>query len=103
MKITPGKQKGMQAVSNSRGVIAAAAMDQRGSLQKAIAKDRGVEKNAITQQMMEEFKTTVVRILSPHASAFLLDPEFGTPAAKARAKDCGLLLEIGRASCRERV
>ena len=32
MKITPGKQKGLEAVSNSRGVIAAAAMDQRGSL-----------------------------------------------------------------------
>ena len=34
MKITPGKQKGLKAVSDSRGVIAAAAMDQRGSLQK---------------------------------------------------------------------
>jgi tagatose 1,6-diphosphate aldolase len=82
----------MQSVSNSRGVIAAAAMDQRGSLQKAIAKDRGVEKNAITQQMMEEFKSAVVRVLSPYASAFLLDPEFGLPAAKVRAKNCGLLL-----------
>ena len=35
MKITPGKLAGMQAVSNDRGVIAAAAMDQRGSLKKA--------------------------------------------------------------------
>ena len=35
MKITPGKQKGMKAVSDSRGVIAAAAMDQRGSLKSA--------------------------------------------------------------------
>ena len=42
MKITPGKQKGMQAVSDSRGVIAAAAMDQRGSLMSAIAKAKGV-------------------------------------------------------------
>jgi tagatose 1,6-diphosphate aldolase len=92
MKMTPGKQKGLQSVSNSRGVIAAAAMDQRGSLQKAIAKDRGVDKNAITQQMMEEFKSAVVRVLSPYASAFLLDPEFGLPAAKIRAKNCGLLL-----------
>ena len=31
----------MKAVSNSRGVIAAAAMDQRGSLQKALAKAKG--------------------------------------------------------------
>ena len=34
MKLTPGKRKGLEAVSDSRGVIAAAAMDQRGSLQE---------------------------------------------------------------------
>ena len=44
MKITPGKQKGMKAVSNAGGVIAAAAMDQRGSLKSAIAKEKGVDK-----------------------------------------------------------
>jgi len=34
----------------------------------------------------------VVRILTPHASAILLDPEYGLEAAKARAKNAGLLL-----------
>ena len=92
MKITPGKQKGLQAVSDSRGVIAAAAMDQRGSLQKAIAKEKGVDASAITKQMMEEFKEAVVRVLTPHASAILLDPEYGLGPAKARAKNAGLLL-----------
>jgi tagatose 1,6-diphosphate aldolase len=33
----------MKRVSDSRGVIAAAAMDQRGSLQKALAKEKGAE------------------------------------------------------------
>lgn len=92
MKITPGKQKGLTAVSNSRGVIAAAAMDQRGSLRNSIAKDKGVDKSAVTPQMMSEFKEAVVRILTPHASAILLDPEFGLMAAKSRGKGCGLLL-----------
>jgi len=92
MKITPGKQKGLQAVSDSRGVIAAAAMDQRGSLKSAIAKDKGVDKSAVTSQMLEEFKSAVVRVLTPHASAILLDPEYGLPAAKLRAKNAGLLL-----------
>ena len=41
VKITPGKLAGMKAVSNDRGVIAAAAMDQRGSLKKALAKEKG--------------------------------------------------------------
>ena len=92
MKITNGKQKGLKAVSNERGVIAAAAMDQRGSLKSAIAKEKGVDKSAVTPAMLEEFKTAVVRVLTPYASAILLDPEYGLPAAKARAKNAGLLL-----------
>src|SRR5271168_681494 len=92
MKITPGKQKGLQAVSDSRGVIAAAAMDQRGSLKSAIAKEKNVDKKEVTARMLEEFKTAVARILTPHASAILLDPEYGLPAALARSKNSGLLL-----------
>jgi tagatose 1,6-diphosphate aldolase len=92
MKVTPGKQKGLEAVSDSRGVIAAAAMDQRGSLKTAIAKEKGIEKKDVTPQMLEEFKTAVVRVLTPYASAILLDPEYGLPAAKVRAKNAGLLL-----------
>ncbi|MGA7092250.1 MAG: tagatose 1,6-diphosphate aldolase [Candidatus Acidiferrales bacterium] len=92
MTITPGKQKGLKAVSDSRGVIAAAAMDQRGSLKSAIAKDKGIDKKDVTTQMLEEFKTAVVRVLTPHASAILLDPEFGLPAARARSSNAGLLL-----------
>jgi len=92
MKVTPGKQKGMKAVSDTRGVIAAAAMDQRGSLKSAIAKEKGIDKKDVSAQMLEEFKTTVVRVLTPHASAILLDPEYGLPAAKVRAPNAGLLL-----------
>jgi tagatose 1,6-diphosphate aldolase len=92
MKITPGKQKGMEAVSNSGGVIAAAAMDQRGSLKSAIEKDKGIDKKDVTTKMLEEFKTAVTKVLTPHASAILLDPEYGLPAASARAKNAGLLL-----------
>jgi tagatose 1,6-diphosphate aldolase len=92
MKVTPGKQKGLQAVSNTRGVIAAAAMDQRGSLKSAIAKEKGIDKKDVTPQMLEEFKTAVVRVLTPHASAILLDPEYGLSAARVRSKNAGLLL-----------
>jgi tagatose 1,6-diphosphate aldolase len=89
MKLTPGKLKGMKAVSDPRGVIAAAAMDQRGSLQKSLAKEKGGE---ITDAMMEEFKSIVTAVLTEHASAILLDPEWGLPASKRRAKNAGLLL-----------
>src|ERR1700722_2673497 len=92
MKVTPGKQKGINAVANSRGVIAAAAMDQRGSLKSAIAKEKDVDKKDVPAASLEEFKTAVTRILTPHASAILLDPEYGLPAALARSKNAGLLL-----------
>src|ERR1700761_7802049 len=92
MKLTEGKLKRMKALSNERGVIAAAAMDQRGSLQKSLAAARSVDVKEITLEMMSEFKTAVTRVLTPHASAILLDPEFGLEAARARASNAGLLL-----------
>ena len=92
MKLSEGKQKRLQALANDRGVIAAAAMDQRGSLQKSLAASRGVDVKEITPAMMSEFKVAVSKVLTPHASAILLDPEFGLDAAKARASNAGLLL-----------
>ena len=89
MKLTPGKLAGLKAVSNERGVIAAAAMDQRGSLQKSLAKEKGGEVN---DAMMEEFKVLVTEVLTQHASAILLDPEWGIPASKKRAKGAGLIM-----------
>jgi len=92
VSVSPGKLKHMNALSNDAGVIAAAAMDQRGSLAKSLASAKGVSQKEITDEMMQEFKTAVTRILTPHASAILLDPEWGLPAAKARSKNAGLLL-----------
>jgi tagatose 1,6-diphosphate aldolase len=87
--LTPGKLAGMKAVADGRGVIAAAAMDQRGSLQKALAKEKGGE---VDDAMMEEFKGLVTEVLTKHASAILLDPEWGLGPSKRRAKNSGLLL-----------
>ena len=87
MKITQGKLERLAAVSDRRGVIAAAAMDQRGSLQKSIAKEKGLDPKAVTPEMMAEFKVAVTRILTPYASAILLDPEFGLEAVKFKAKN----------------
>jgi len=92
MAILEGKLRHLKALSNNRGVIAAAAMDQRGSLQKAIAQAKGIDQKQVTDEMMSEFKTAVTKVLTPHASAILLDPEYGLPAAKARSSNAGLLL-----------
>jgi tagatose 1,6-diphosphate aldolase len=92
MALSAGKLKHLKALSNKNGIIAAAAMDQRGSLQKSLASAKGIDQKSVTPEMMEEFKTIVTRVLTPHASAILLDPEYGLPAAKARASNAGLLL-----------
>lgn len=88
MKLTPGKLAGLKAVSDQRGVIAAAAMDQRGSLQKSLASARGSTADA---HDLEVFKTLVTEVLTQHASAILLDPEYGLPATHHR-NGKGLLL-----------
>src|SRR4051812_48304705 len=79
----------MKAVSDARGVIAAAAMDQRGSLKKALAKERGGD---VSDRGLEEFKSPVTEGPTPPPSAIPLDPEWGIPASKRRAKNAGLLM-----------
>src|SRR3954471_716961 len=91
-----GKLNHMKALSNQAGVIAAAAMDQRGSLQKSVAAAKGIDPKQVTDEMMSEFKIAVTKVLTPHASAILLDPEYGLPAAKERSSDAGLLLAYER-------
>lgn len=90
--MTPAKTKHIEKLSNKKGIIAAAAMDQRGSLRKEIAKLKNCEPSQITYEMMSEFKTAVTKVLTPYASAILLDPEFGLEAARQRSSNAGLLL-----------
>src|SRR5258708_29479122 len=70
MKLTPGKLAGLQRVSDKRGVIAAAAMDQRGSPPKSLEKEKS---GALSDRMMEEIKSLVTGVLTPPATAILLD------------------------------
>ncbi len=87
--LTPGKMHGLQSISDQRGVVAALALDQRGILRKAIANAKGVED--VPAEAVVEFKELVTSVLTHHASAILLDPEYGLPAAKHR-NAAGLLL-----------
>jgi tagatose 1,6-diphosphate aldolase len=89
IRMSKGKFNGINAVADKNGIIAALAMDQRGSLQKAIAKAKGSEASAAD---LCEFKLIVAEELSPFASAILLDPEFGLEAVERRAKNAGILL-----------
>lgn len=87
-KVTRGKAKGIEACADERGIIRAAAMDQRGSLKKEIGKQGGLP----TSESLTEFKTAVTKVLTRHATAILMDPEYGLPALPARRSGSGVLL-----------
>ncbi len=90
--LSAGKQKGLTAVADSRGIIAALAIDQRSALRGLFSRAMGVAAADVPRENLSQFKETVSAILTPYASAILLDPEYGLPAAAKRAANAGLLL-----------
>jgi tagatose 1,6-diphosphate aldolase len=90
--LSAGKQKGLEAVADSRGIIAALAIDQRSALRNLFARAMAVEAANVPAEYLTQFKEEVSSLLTPHASAILLDPEYGLPAARKRAPGTGLLL-----------
>lgn len=90
--VNPDKAARLSALTDSRGVVAALAIDQRSSLRKLLAAAAGVAPAEIADARLAEFKAAVTAHLSAHASAILIDPEYGLEATRARARTCGLLL-----------
>ncbi len=94
LHLTPGKLAGLRAVSDDRGVIAAAAMDQRGLLKQMLMRELG--RKEVSDAMMSEFKQIVARTLTRHASSILLDVQYGLEATKD-INGKGLLLAYEKA------
>lgn len=93
-KLTPGKAAGLKAVADSRGVIAAAAMDQRGLLKNMLMRELGGKEPS--DDMMSEFKEIVAGSLTKHASSILLDVQYGLKATH-NINGKGLLLAYEKA------
>lgn len=87
--ITEGKYKHLVALSDEHGIIAALAMDQRRTLRKDLKVHTGRDVSAAE---LSRVKALVTEVLSPYASAVLLDPEYGMEGAALRAKDTGLIM-----------
>ena len=81
------KKKYLDQLTNRMVLSGSWAIDQRGALKKMI----GNYKEATTDDVIK-FKELVSQQLTPYASAILLDPEYGLPAAEVRDAECGLLL-----------
>ncbi len=74
MRISVGKLRGLQQISDETGRFTMVAMDQRGSLQKMLHPENP---KAATYAEMEAVKLGVTQALAPLASGYLLDPEYG--------------------------
>lgn len=92
--LSPGKISGLKAVSDEHGIIAAAAMDQRGLLKAMLGKELGLEEPP--EPMVIQFKELVTEALTHHASAILLDVQYGLSASRNR-NGKGLLLAYEKA------
>lgn len=71
MTMSVGTLRGLQQISNRKGIFTMTAMDQRGALQTMLGL---TEPN---YDLMRQVKVEVVQALAPHATALLLDPLFG--------------------------
>ncbi len=78
MRISIGKLRGLQQISDDAGRFTMIAMDQRGSLQKMLHPENP---KAASYPEMEAVKLGVTQALAPLASGYLLDPEFGVGPA----------------------
>jgi len=86
------KRHRLEKLSTDKGVIAALAMDQRKSLRRLMAESVNLEIEQVSDAQLVEFKSAVSEILTPNASAILLDPDYGLEAAGRRSSRSGLLL-----------
>ncbi len=80
--MTPGigKLRGLQQLSNNKGLFMMVAMDHRGSLEKMLA---GGLRKPISFEDMVDFKMEVCRATGSYCSALLLDPIYGAAQAVA--------------------
>src|ERR1700739_4925350 len=91
--LSAGKQKGLQAVADPRGIIAALAIDQRSALRNLFARAMEIESANVPFENLTRFKEAVSSVLTPHASAILLDPEYGVSGVLQRAP-CGCAVSV---------
>ncbi len=99
-----GRLRGLDMLSDARGIFALAAIDHRDALGVAF-EQAGFP--APAPERIAELKVTIARALAPHATGLLIDVELGAPAIALRrgrpvrrrraARGAGLRGRLGRA------
>lgn len=79
VEISAGKLRRITKLADTKGRFKMMAIDQRGSMQKALAEALNVSSDNVSYEQVAEIKTLITRVLAPYATAVLTDPIFGYP------------------------
>lgn len=89
MKVSKEKYENLKQLVNDEGVIAALAIDQRGSMEKMMEKANPKLNNV---EGIGRFKELISSELTKYSSSILLDPIYGMKGVNARDKNAGLIM-----------
>ncbi len=90
-----GKHWGLRRLASAEGVFAMVAIDQRPPIVHCVARARGVAPADVAFADIVQVKALLAQALAPHATALLVDPDFGLPAAAPHLQPGrGLLLTL---------
>jgi sulfofructosephosphate aldolase len=88
---TLARSGGLHRIARPSGAFAMLAVDQREAMRAMFAEH---QTEPVTDQALTDFKVAATRVLSPYASAVLVDKQFAfdqVVAAKAVSETCGLI------------
>lgn len=89
-KVSREKFENLKKLSNDNYIIAALAIDQRGSMKKMMHNFNVSEKDMETA--IKKYKELVSASLTQYSSSILLDPIYGLEASQNRNENAGLLM-----------
>jgi len=90
-----GKHWGLRRLADEQGFFSMVAIDQRPPIVNLVAKARGIDAAHVSFEDIVRCKALLAQGLAPHASAMLVDPNYGLPAASPWLQPArGLLLTL---------
>jgi tagatose 1,6-diphosphate aldolase len=96
--MTPGKIRGMNRLSDIHGRFFMLALDQRESLKKALINKTGNS----NKEMIKTVKKAILKTLSSHVTAVLVDPEYSYPhLVKYIYPQTGIILAVEKSGYEE--
>lgn len=90
-----GKHWGLRRLADPQGFFSMVAVDQRPPIVNLVARARGIGAADVSFNDIVAVKALLTEGLAPHASAMLVDPDFGLPAATPYLRpDRGLVITL---------